>query len=412
MAVLSKVINTIQVADVNGNLSDEFPIGALASNVAYKTDDIDDALQSTVSVQDKLKEHSNFINKLSTNDVKYTKNEVTQTLTKYLEKNITTDNKSTGIVEKEENDDSAYVTAKGVIDYLAKKTNAEIKSTTEVANNNLVSDNAVYKYVQKVLPTAAQNFDEAENSKYVTVELFNSKYIPMFEGDLTDEVVTSEYVISPGQVVKYVKNKTATGAIEENSSLLVTSGTIYSKLAEMNVPNKSLGITSFTEDDETYVTPLQVKDYVKLVTPVLFSETSEEGGVVSYNITDNTKDESSYISPNQAINYVLSKYVGEVIENEESGETPFSRTITLKNLTDLTEEDELYTKGFVTPKQIVDYVALQSHNIDTALRNYIGITGTVAETGKLLPDMGEGVTILSRLAALEEAVKLNTATTN
>ena len=407
MAVLSKVINTIQVADVNGNLnSDEFPIGALASNVAFG------GLQSNESVEDKLNHYDAFIRDLSTNDVKYTKNEVTQTLTEYLEKNITTDNKSTGIVEQEENDDSAYVTAKGVIDYLAKKTNTEIKSTTEVANNNLVSDNAVYKYVQKVLPTAAQNFDEAENSKYVTVELFNSKYIPMFEGDLTDEVVTSEYVISPGQVVKYVKNKTATGAIEENSSLLVTSGTIYSKLAEMNVPNKSLGITSFTEDDETYVTPLQVKNYVKLVTPVLFSETSEEGGVVSYNITDNTKDESSYISPNQAINYVLSKYVGEVTENEESGETPFSRTITLKNLTDLTEEDELYTKGFVTPKQVVDYVALQSHNIDTALRNYIGITGTVAETGNLLPDMGEGVTILSRLAALEEAVKLNTATTN
>ena len=402
MAVLSKVINTIQVADVNGNLSDEFPIGALASNVA---------VNSETSVQDKINIYDTFINNLSTDNVKYIKNEVTQTLTKYLEKNITTDNKSTGIVEQEENDDSAYVTAKGVIDYLAKKTNAEIKSTTEVANNNLVSDNAVYKYVQKVLPTAAQNFDKAENSKYVTVELFNSKYIPMFEGDLTDEVVTSEYVISPGQVVKYVKNKTATGAIEENSSLLVTSGTIYSKLAEMNVPNKSLGITSFTEDDETYVTPLQVKDYVKLVTPVLFSETSE-GGVVSYNITDNTKDESSYISPNQAINYVLSKYVGEVTENEESGETPFSRTITLKDLSTLTEEDGLYTKGFVTPKQVVDYVALQSHNIDTALRNYIGITGTVAETGKLLPDMGEGVTILSRLAALEEAVKLNTATTN
>ena len=111
MAVLSKVINTIQVADVNGNLnSDEFPIGALASNVAVG------GLQSTISVQNKIDDYDAFINNLSTDKVKYIKNEVTQTLTEYLEKNITTDNKSTGIVEQEENDDSAYITAKGVIE--------------------------------------------------------------------------------------------------------------------------------------------------------------------------------------------------------------------------------------------------------------------------------------------------------
>ena len=54
MAVLSKVINTIQVADVNGNLSDEFPIGALASNIAVGN------LQSTESVQDKINIYDSF----------------------------------------------------------------------------------------------------------------------------------------------------------------------------------------------------------------------------------------------------------------------------------------------------------------------------------------------------------------
>ena len=208
--VLQNVINTVQVQNETGETSKELPIGALASNVAFG------GLQSTVSVEDKLKDHNTFIENLSTDDVKYIKNEVTQSLTDYLKKNITTDNKSTGIVEQEQNDDSAYVTAKGVIDYLAKKTNKEIKSTAEVANNNLVTDNAVFKYVKTIedkLPIAAESLDEEENAKYVTVELFNSKYISMFEGQLTDETDDITTLVNPNQVVTYVKSKTETGEI-------------------------------------------------------------------------------------------------------------------------------------------------------------------------------------------------------
>ena len=106
--VLQNVIHTVQVQNETGETSREVPIGALASNIAYNTnkDVSDGGLQSTVSVQKKLEGYDAFIDSLSTDNVKYTKNEVTQSLTDYLKKNITTDNKSTGIVEQEQNDDS------------------------------------------------------------------------------------------------------------------------------------------------------------------------------------------------------------------------------------------------------------------------------------------------------------------
>ena len=299
--VLQNVIHTVQVQNETGETSRELPIGALASNIAYNTnkDAADDGLQSTVSVQKKLDDYNTFIENLSTDNVKYTKNEVTQSLTDYLEKNITTDNKSTGIVEQEQNDDSAYVTAKGVIDYLAKKTNTEIKSTAEIANNNLVTDNAVFKYVKTIedkLPIAAESLNEEENAKYITVELFNSKYISMFEGELTDGTDNITTLVNPNQVVTYVKSKTETGEIEENSNKLVTSGTLYTKFTELNIPSKAIGITSSTEDDSTYVTPLQVKNYIGIVVPTIFSTTNKETGEVTYNIKENVKDNRSYIS--------------------------------------------------------------------------------------------------------------------
>ena len=371
--VLQNVINTVQVQNETGETSKELPIGALASNVAFG------GLQSTVSVEDKLKDHNTFIENLSTDDVKYIKNEVTQSLTDYLKKNITTDNKSTGIVEQEQNDDSAYVTAKGVIDYLAKKTNKEIKSTAEVANNNLVTDNAVFKYVKTIedkLPIAAESLDDSENAKYVTVELFNSKYISMFEGELTDETDDITTLVNPNQVVTYVKSKTETGEIEENSNKLVTSGTLYTKFTELNIPSKAIGITSSTEDDSTYVTPLQVKNYIGIVVPTIFSTTNKETGEVTYNIKENVRDNRSYVSSEQVINYVYTKYVGTVEVTEEQVdtgkvdeeshpiyETVIKRTVTLTNLKDLTEEDERYTKGFVTPKQIIDYVKVAPDGI-------------------------------------------------
>ena len=380
--VLQNVINTVQVQNETGENSKELPIGALASNVAFG------GLQSTVSVEDKLKDHNTFIENLSTDNVKYTKNEVTQSLTDYLKKNITTDNKSTGIVEQEQNDDSAYVTAKGVIDYLAKKTNTEIKSTAELANNNLVTDNAVFKYVKTIedkLPIAAESLDEGENAKYVTVELFNSKYISMFEGELTDQTNNITTLVNPNQVVTYVKSKTETG---ENSNKLVTSGTLYTKFTELNIPSKAIGITSSTEDDSTYVTPLQVKNYIGIVVPTIFSTTNKETGEVTYNIKENVKDNRSYISSEQVINYVYTKYVGTVEVTEEQVdtgkvdeeshpiyETVIRRTVTLTNLKDLTEEDERYTKGFVTPKQIIDYVKVAPDGItDNTIDNTSFVT--------------------------------------
>ena len=88
--VLQNVINTVQVQNETGENSKELPIGALASNVAYNTnkDAPDGGLQSTKSVQDKLDDLDTFIKNLSTDDVKYIKNEVTQSLTDYLKKNI------------------------------------------------------------------------------------------------------------------------------------------------------------------------------------------------------------------------------------------------------------------------------------------------------------------------------------
>lgn len=448
MAVLDNKINTVRVKDPSGALSDaEYPIGALASNIAV------DSLESEISVQDKINDYNDFIKKLSTDKVKYTKNEVTQTLTEYLEKNITTDNKSTGIVEQEENDDSAYVTAKGVIDYLASKTNDIIQataaaandiisSTEETPNDNLVTDNAIFTYVTNAIintegkiPIAAETLDESENTKYITVELFNSKYINMFEGDLADDTTDITTLVNPNQVVAYVKSKTETGEIEENSTKLVTSGTLYTKFAELNFPSKASLILSTTEDDSSYVTPLAVKNYVELNAPIKYVEITIKGEetIYNYDFTDLVEDDSAYVSPEQVVNYVHTKYIGTVEdiqtevdtgEIDEEGKPIVEIILTGKKvihtpLKDIIPEDEstldindIYFKGFVTPKQVVDYVALQSHNVDTALRKYIGITGTVAETGNLLPDMEEGVTILSRLAAVEEAVKLITTTTN
>ena len=468
--ILQNVIHTVQVQNETGENSKELPIGALASNVAV------DKLESTESVQDKIDYYDDFIDSLSTDNVKYIKDSIAQTLTEYLEKNVTTDNKSTGIVEQEQNDDSAYVTAKGVIDYLAKKTNTEIKSTAEVANNNLVTDNAVFKYVKTIedkLPIAAESLDEGENAKYVTVELFNSKYISMFEGELTDETDNITTLVNPNQVVTYVKSKVETGEIEENSNKLVTSGTLYTKFTELNIPSKAIGIISSTEDDSTYVTPLQVKNYIGIVVPTIFSTTNKETGEVTYDIKENIKDNRSYVSPEQVINYVYTKYIGTVEVTEEQVdtgkvdeeshliyETVTKRTVTLTNLKDLTEEDERYTKGFVTPKQIIDYVkvapdgitddtidntsfvtplqvaqyVMPKLNVDktlnfqdttsmnaiahsavakefTYVRNFLGVStfnqdGSYA--GNTIPDQLND--IIKRLVVLEEAVKIETTT--
>ena len=55
--VLQNVINTVQVQSETGETSQELPIGALASNIAYKTkEDVTNGLQSTKSVQAKLDE--------------------------------------------------------------------------------------------------------------------------------------------------------------------------------------------------------------------------------------------------------------------------------------------------------------------------------------------------------------------
>ena len=373
--VLQNAINTIQVQNEAGETSGELPIGALASNIAYKTkEDVTNGLQSTISVQKKLEDYDTFIENLSTDNVKYIKDSVTQTLTKYLEKNITTDNKSTGIVEKSENDDSAYVTAKGVIDYLAKKTNTEIKSTAEKANNNLVTDNAVFKYVKVLenkLPIAAESFNESENAKYVTVELFNSKYISMFEGSLTDETDDVTTLVNPNQVVTYVKSKTETGRIEENSNKLVTSGTLYTKFSELNIPNKAIEITSLTEDDSTYVTPKQVVDYIK---------NNEILSKAIYGETPNDNDET-YITPlyvKQAINNVV--HTGIAIDFEGVNTAPVSSGAVGKEFNTLTN-----ALGYVR---------------DASTGNYI-VPAVLSENS-----------ILARIAALEEAVKLNTTTTN
>ena len=358
--VLQNVINTVQVQNETGETGKELPICSLASNVAFG------GLQSTVSVEDKLKDHNTFIENLSTDDVKYIKNEVTQSLTDYLKKNITTDNKSTGIVEQEQNDDSAYVTAKGVIDYLAKKTNKEIKSTAEVANNNLVTDNAVFKYVKTIedkLPIAAESLDEGENAKYVTVELFNSKYISMFEGGLTDETDDITTLVNPNQVVTYVKSKTETGEIEENSNKLVTSGTLYTKFLDMpSLLETSIASPGHTISDKIYVNAAQVSTYVT-------NELATKIPAIAISLDDNSQENDCYTTPSLVASYILSKYIGTVSEveeeilAEEETETVTKRVITLTSLKDLTEEDERYTKGFVTPKQIIDYVKVAPDGI-------------------------------------------------
>ena len=60
--VLQNVINTVQVQNETGENSKELPIGALASNIAFG------GLQSTVSVEDKLKDH-----KVNTRPIKGTR---------------------------------------------------------------------------------------------------------------------------------------------------------------------------------------------------------------------------------------------------------------------------------------------------------------------------------------------------
>lgn len=427
MAILDGKVNVIRVKDKNGNLSQDRPIGALAKNIAFG------GATSNESVEQKINDLISSFDNLSTDKIK----KEDKSLTEFLEEVITTSNKADAMTDT---DDESFVTPKIITNYLTNKTNNTVSSTTDKPNNNLVTDNAVFKYVnskitaiESKVPTAAESLDEAQGNNYVTVTLFNSKYIPMFKGNLTDNTIDMTTSVNPNQVVTYVKSKTTTGEIEENSDKLVTSGTLYTKFASLNFPDKATFISSTTEDNNSYVTPLAVKNF----TPVIYEEeiTNEAGEVISYksDFTDNVMDSSSYISPVQAVNYLHTKYIGivkDVYEERETGETDSDGNPIVENvfkgkkvihtpLQDIIPNDEstldvnnIYFKGFVTPKQVVDYVALQSHNVDTALREYIGITGTVAETGKLLPEMGEGVTILSRLAALEAAVQINTIATN
>ena len=295
----------------------------------------------------------------------------------------------------------------------------------------------------------------------------------MFEGELTDETNDITTLVNPNQVVTYVKSKTETGEIEENSNKLVTSGTLYTKFTELNIPSKAIGINSSAEDDSTYVTPLQVKNYIGIVVPTIFSITNKETGEVTYDIKENIEDNRSYVSPEQVINYVYTKYIGTVEVTEEQVdtgkvdeeshpiyETVIKRTVTLTNLKDLTEEDERYTKGFVTPKQIIDYIkvapdgitddtidntsfvtplqvaqyVMPKLNVDktlnfqdttsmnaiahsavvkefTYVKNFLGIStynedGSYA--GNTIPQQLDA--ILGRLAKVEEAVKIETTT--
>lgn len=425
MAILDGKVNVIRVRDKNGNLGQDRPIGALAENIAFG------GASSNESVEQKI---NDLI--LSTNELK----QENETLTNSLKNVITTSDKANEITNT---DDESFVTPKVIADFLIEKINHTVSSTTEAPNNNLVTDNAVFEYVnskitatESKVPTAAESLDETQGSNYVTVTLFNSKYIPMFEGNLTDDTIDMTTSVNPNQVVTYVKSKTKTGEIEENSDKLVTSGTLYTKFASLNFPNKATFISLTTEDNNSYVTPLAVKNF----TPVIYEEeiTNETGEVISYNsdFTDNVADSSSYISPTQAVNYLHTKYIGtveEVYEERDTGETNSEtgepiveiiykgKKITHTPLQDLvkTEEEEaaldindVYFKGFVTPKQVIDYVSLQNtvnSGADVALRQYLGITGVDAN-GNLLPSQGDGKTILNRLDALEEAIRLNTTT--
>lgn len=423
MAILDGKVNVIRVRDKNGNLGQDRPIGALAENIAFG------GASSNESVEQKI---NDLI--LSTSEIK----QENETLINSLKNVITTSDKANEITDT---DDESFVTPKIITDYLNEKINDTVSSTTEAPNNNLVTDNAVFEYVnskitatESKVPTAAESLDEAQGGNYVTVTLFNSKYISMFEGNLTDDTIDMTTSVNPNQVVTYVKSKTKIGEIEENSDKLVTSGTLYTKFASLNFPNKATFISSTTEDNNSYVTPLAVKNF----TPVIYEEeiTNEIGEVVSYNsdFTDSVTDSSSYISPVQAVNYLHTKYIGtveEVYEEKETGETDSEtgepiveiiykgKKITHTPLQDLvkTEEEEaaldindVYFKGFVTPKQVIDYVSLQNtvnSGADVALRQYLGITGVDAN-GNLLPSQSDGKTILSRLDALEEAIRLNT----
>lgn len=57
--------------------------------------------------------------------------------------------------------------------------------------------------------------------------------------------------------------------------------------------------------------------------------------------------------------------------------------------------------------EFLEEVITTSNKADAALRQYLGVTG-VDTNGNLLPSQSDGKTILSRLNALEEAIKLNT----
>ena len=327
MAILDGKVNVIRVKDKNGNLSQDRPIGALAKNIAFG------GATSNESVEQKINDLILSFDNLSTDKIK----KEDKSLTEFLEEVITTSNKADAMADT---DDESFVTPKIITNYLTNKTNNTVSSTTDKPNNNLVTDNAVFKYVnskitaiESKVPTAAESLDEAQGNNYVTVTLFNSKYIPMFKGNLTDNTIDGSSCISPVQAVNYLHTKYI-GTVKD----------VY-------------------EERET-------------------GETDSDGNPIVENVFKGKK--------------VIHTPLQDIIPNDES-------TLDVNNI---------YFKGFVTPKQVVDYVALQSHNVDTALREYIGITGTVAETGKLLPEMGEGVTILSRLAALEAAVQINTIATN
>ena len=444
MAVLQNVINTVTVQnEIDGSLSSEFPIGSLASNVAVGE------LDSDISVQDKIDEYDDFIKNLSTDDVKYK----TQTLTDYLSKNVTTDDKSEGIIEQEENDNVKYVTAKNVIEYVQNKTNNEIKSTEDSADNNLITDNAVFQYVnniEKKIPTAAEGLEETENDKYVTVELFNSKYVKMFDGNLTDDTTDVTTFVNPNQVVTYIKSKVETGAIEENSDKLVTSGTLYTKFAELKIPNKLTLITDETNNEESYATPLAIVNYVKEKTIPIYREILGEDEY-TFDFTDLVTDNYSYVSADQVVNYVHTKYAGTIEKIEEEVETgefnedgsPIvkvvlkSRKVVHTPIKNIVPEDEstldtndVYFKSFVTPKQLVDYVNQMGAAIDftgvssahvssgavgTEFNNLNNVLGYVRDSATGLynePVSPADNTLLARIKALEEAVKLNTTTTN
>lgn len=327
MAILDGKVNVIRVKDKNGNLGQDRPIGALAENIAFG------GATSNESVEQKINDLISSFDNLSTDKIK----KEDKSLTEFLEEVITTSNKADAMTDT---DDESFVTPKIITNYLTNKTNNTVSSTTEKPNNNLVTDNAVFEYVnskittiESKVPTAAESLDEAQGSNYVTVTLFNSKYIPMFKGNLTDNTIDGSSCISPVQAVNYLHTKYI-GTVKD----------VY-------------------EERET-------------------GETDSDGNPIVENVFKGKK--------------VIHKPLQDLVKTEEE-----------EAALDINDE---YFKGFVTPKQVIDYVLLQNtvnSGADAALRQYLGITGVDAN-GNLLPSQSDGKTILSRLNALEEAIKLNT----